>query len=401
MRPSVHLPIGVGTPEGRQRSSRTPLLDRGFYGPQGLSVIPAFLPAPSLWRGLDQKILGSTLQLIAPAPKARLLEALRASDLVISTGGGPFYSNRRGFPGLTFLQSAFHVRLAQALGKKVLFFPQSFGPFASSAARRVVLGLLGHPRTVGVLVRESASLEALRRAAPEPLRSRMSLCPDMALRLEPESPEAADPAVERLPKPRLALSVRDWDFPDRPRGAGRESCLLRYLQAVRAAARNFVLERSGSVVVVPHTRGPGDFEDDRIVSRRVWKWLESDLPAERRLYLDLPDAAPPSRLMDVYSSVEVVLAARTHAAVFALLSGTGAVSVHYQPKGPGILAQLGQGGFSLPMDDLDGSALKDALDRAADRTPEMKKRVAERIAALRLDIETKVGQALERALGRR
>jgi hypothetical protein len=40
-------------------TSRTPDLDRSFFGPLGVEVHPALLPAPSLWRGPGHKLFGS------------------------------------------------------------------------------------------------------------------------------------------------------------------------------------------------------------------------------------------------------------------------------------------------------------------------------------------------------
>jgi colanic acid/amylovoran biosynthesis protein len=331
--------------------------------------------------------------------KLRLIRAIRAADFVVSCGGGPFYSNRRSLPGLTFRQNVLHVRLAQALGKPVLFFPQSFGPFGSPAARRTVGRMLGHPRTAAIMVRESLSLEAVSRLVPASLRSKIEPCPDLAFWLSPEAEPGAI-KLPALPRPWLFLTVRDWDFPEARSAAERGEMRRRYLEAVRKAACRFSLERAGSVIIIPHTRGPGDFEDDRIISRRLHVRLRADIPAERLALLDIPDKASPSDLIALYAQADLLLATRTHAAIFGLLSGRPVVSIHYQPKGLGIMASVGLADRCLPIAGVDPERLGRTLDVAAEQTGGEAGRIAERIAALRSEIAARIGRALAAAEGR-
>lgn len=375
-------------------TSRTPRLDRAFYALLDVSVLEPLVPAPSIWRGAGRKALRGAAHLLNPAPKNRLLHAVRASDFAVSTGGGPFFSNRRSFPGLTFYQNILHVRLAQALGKPVLFFPQSFGPFLSTAARRSVLRLLENPRTARIFVREPFSGEWLLSRLPSRVRGKVEACPDMAFRLDPPRAGTDDACLAGLPRPRLALTVRDWDYPDAATPAERRELKDRYLPAVRDAALEFASRRGGGVAVVAHTRGPGDFENDRLVSRRLWALLGRVLPGERLRYIDLPDDTPPGRFLDLYASADVVLATRMHSALFALLAGTAVVSIHYQPKGPGIMNMLGLGEYSLPISRPDPAALAAALESALERLPGLRALLAERIAGLRTEIEVKIRSAL-------
>ncbi|MBN2199830.1 MAG: polysaccharide pyruvyl transferase family protein [Candidatus Aminicenantes bacterium] len=376
-------------------TSRTPDLDRRHYASLGVSCLSPLIPAPSLWRGAGRKIVRSLIGLFDVPSQARLLNELRTSDFVLSTGGGPFYSNRLTAPGPTFYQNVLHVRLAQALGKPVFFLPQSFGPFGSSAARRSVLRLLDSPRTAAIFVREVESRDVFDSRVPKRVRDKLVLCPDMALWLEPEQPGKEDPALAAVPRPRLVLTVRDWDFPEAGSRAEREALKIRYLLAVRDAAFRFIGRKGGTAVVVPHTRGPGDFEDDRLLSGRLWALLKAGLPEKRRLYLEPPADAPPARFLDLYASADVVLATRTHSAVFALLSGTAVVSIDYQPKGRGIMGMLGLGDWSFPIDRLETEPLAEAVEAVFDRRFETRLRLAARLASLRKEIEAKIRAALK------
>jgi colanic acid/amylovoran biosynthesis protein len=382
-------------------TSRTPDLDRGFFGLLGIAVHPPLLPAPSLWRGAGRKLLGSARHASRIGDKIRLIREIRSSDFVISCGGGPFYSNRRRWPGLTFAQNVFQVRLAQAWGKPVLFFPQSFGPFGSAAARRTVRRLLGHPRTARILVREPISAEALARMLPAAVRARVELCPDMVFGLPPGPLGGVGLGLETMPRPRLALSVRDWDFPEAAGAVDRSRLRESYLESVRAAALRFCRESRGSIAIVPHTRGPGDFEDDRIISRILWQRLQQDLPAGRLALLDLPDEMSPLDLISLYARADLILATRTHAAIFGLLAGRSVVSIHYQPKGLGILGSVGLAARTLPIADCDAASLLRILEEAAGQTTAETARITARIGQLREEIEIRIARTLDEVAGRR
>ncbi len=382
-------------------TSRTPDLDRAFYGRLGVTVLEPLLPALSLWRGFGSKLAGCVRRAADVAGKSRLIREIRSSAFVVSCGGGPFYSNRRRFPGPTFAQNVLHVRLAQALGKPVVFFPQSFGPFASPAAERTVARLLAHPRTARILVREPDSAALLSRILPASARAAVAACPDMVFSLRPERGARGDARLEALPAPRLVLSVRGWDFPEADTRPGKEDLRSRYLDAVSQAAVGFQRERGGSVAVVPHTRGPGDFEDDRIVSRKLASRLGRVLPPGRLAFLDIPDAASPEDMIALYAGADLILATRTHAAVFGLLAGRPIVSIHYQPKGAGLMAALGLESRTLPIAEVDGPHLLRLMDQAARRPASEAVRVAGRIGELGAEIEVRLASVLDEVAPRR
>ncbi|HDL64387.1 MAG TPA: hypothetical protein ENH12_03255 [Proteobacteria bacterium] len=115
-------------------TSRTPRIDRAFYGPLGIKIYPPFIPAPGVFTGIRAKCMGCLKNLVNLPEKYRLLREIKDSDLIISNGGGYFYSYRKTIPGPTFIQYVLHIKLAIFLNKPVILFPQSFGPFSNSIA---------------------------------------------------------------------------------------------------------------------------------------------------------------------------------------------------------------------------------------------------------------------------
>ena len=93
-------------------SSRTPELDKKTFHPLGVKIFPPIIPAPSIYTGKAQKIWKSLRNLINIQSKKALIQEIKQSDLVVSSGGGYFWSHRKFLPGPMFFQNYLHIKLA-------------------------------------------------------------------------------------------------------------------------------------------------------------------------------------------------------------------------------------------------------------------------------------------------
>lgn len=379
-------------------TSRTPELDRRVYGPLGLRVLPPLTPAPSVYSGLAGKIARSTRGLLAWKDKRALWEALRRSDLVISSGGGYFYSSRRHLPGPMFLQNYLHVRAAGLLGRPLVFFPQSFGPLFSAAAARLLKSALGGGSVVKILARESASFGALRRMlAPAGGRNKVALCPDMALDPEGYRGLPADPPADlaALPRPVVAVTLRQWDFPEVRTGGGAKDKRAAYLQAMADACRHVALRRGGSIVVFAQSRGPGIFEDDRIISAAFRARLAGDIPPDRLVAAALPESAAPAAILGLLAQTDLVIATRFHSALFGLVAGVPVISIGYQPKAGGIMNWLKLGRYHLEINRLGTEELIGRTREILDDAAGVRSLVRANVSALQRELRAILRTALE------
>ncbi|MEJ2211311.1 MAG: polysaccharide pyruvyl transferase family protein, partial [Anaerolineae bacterium] len=309
-------------------TSKTPGQDRAFYDPLGVEVLPPFTPALSSYRGRGRKLSEGARTLFAVGDKRRLLRALRQADLVLSCGGGYFYSYRGLLPGTTFWQNVVHAYLAAALHKPLLFLPQSFGPFASSLARRGVRNLLERGSVLHVFAREEISYRLLREMVGPAVQARLSLCPDMAFYLAANGfgPTARDgtPGAER---PTLVMNLRPWAFPEsRDPAARRES----YMQAMLAAAHHFVRHYGGQVVVVPQALGPDPAEDDRAICQEFCRRARCLPAAAHLVHYSEPETSSLTGYLSLLSGAKLLVGTRLHSCILALLGGVPAISIGYQ-----------------------------------------------------------------------
>jgi colanic acid/amylovoran biosynthesis protein len=323
--------------------------------------------------------------------------ALRRCDLAISSGGGYFYSHRRLLPGPTFYQNILHVRAALAMGKPVVFFPQSFGPCLSAAAAGSLSRILRHPGVRAILCREDASREFLRTILPADVFGRsVAICLDAAFLLAGTDPPETPHAAADGSGPLIAVTLRTWT-PTRRRRRGKSGLAPEdaYLQALEDALAEIRARRNASIVVVPHSRGPRPVEDDRPISRRFLKRLRRRLGPERISMLDVADDAEPEALIAFFGRADLVLASRFHSAIFALDGGTPALAIGYQPKARGTLKILGFEHWNFDREGLRGSDLAVEAERIFSAGAGLRAEIAERRERARAAVKAALDRALE------
>jgi|GEM_PF-2124968 len=343
-------------------TSRTHRLDSPLLSAWGVNVIAPIFHAPSGFWGSRRhwgKVIGS---LLFPANAGRFLLTLLRSDIVVSSGGGYMYSYRR-VPGLTIWQNYLQVRIPLFFGKKVISFPQSYGPFPGILPKRLLRNLIFHPDMGPVLVRERNSLRFLidladRGASTDHVR----FCPDMAFHFLPAAQLPPEPAVLALPRPRIALAFRDWSFPQAGDAGARSEMRNRYLDGVVGACRLLHQSHLASFVLLCQTRGPTAAEDDRGIAREVVTRLQLFLPPDRHVFLNQPTVLVPDQIADVLREADILITSRLHASILSLLVGTPAVIVGYQPKCPGVFAELGLEELHIPIESLSAAAVVSRIE---------------------------------------
>jgi colanic acid/amylovoran biosynthesis protein len=388
--PGVHIAL----------TSKTPALDEGFYAPLGVDVLPPLTPALSAYRGARRKLLGGLRSLAAWGDKRRLIQAVRHSDLVLSCGGGYFYSYRRRLPGTTFWQNIIHAQLALSLNKPLVLLPQSFGPFGSSLARMGVKRLLEARGVPRVFAREEISHQLLRRMLDGDQRAKIALCPDMALYLDREAlGHASGGGPLDLPRPVLAMNLREWAFPEMGDPACRRSKRERYLEALCTVACVFTQHHGGSVLVLPQALGPDPSEDDRGICREFCRRVRACAPGGGVVQYREPDTSSLAGYVQLLSQSTLLIGTRLHACLLALLAGTPAISVGYQHKSPGTMELLGLGRFHTDIATVSSEQLLSFVEEIVGHRQGILEEIHRGLGQARTRIEDQVGTLLGALLG--
>ena len=317
----------------RHRSMYEPSLRSGVI--TGLDFIRTLL-----WKLIVKALRVNVRMLIRGRKIAEFLQA----ELVVDFSGDTFGSMGHA---LHLLKHAMELGTACNLGKAVIMYAQSPGPFPG-VLRRLLASLVFHRMAV-VTVRDPVTYTALQKYDPRVTAVRTA-CP--AHLLTPASPSQVRTILrqEHIEPDRgalIGLTLTGWNFASKltssakykPRRTEQE------IAPVFDVAR-FVLEKLGAtLVLVPHvyrTDSAGGFipGPDSKVTQQLYQMI--------RERIDSPKVALVS---GIYSSAEIKgligqfdlhISGRLHAGVAALSQGVPTVFIAYGPKFYGFARLVGQ-----------------------------------------------------------
>jgi colanic acid/amylovoran biosynthesis protein len=375
-------------------TSRTPNTDKKLLDLEGIKTFPSMIPVPSVYQGLWEKIEKSLLNILDFSSKWQVYREIKNCDLALCSGGGYFYSNRRVFPGPMFLQNFLHAKMALVMNKPLVFLPQSFGPIYNRYSEGLLRDLLEDNRTVKIYTREKISFKFLHHLLRErKAKTKVEICPDMAFLAKRDSYERSLPALH-LPRPLMGLTLRKWDFPEIKSAKGKKDKENKYLETLTNVCREYHARWKGSIIIFPQVRGPGEKENDRLISQIFMGKLRKHIPGKHIRFLDFHDVLSPDQMFHVLSQLDLIVSTRFHSALFALICGIPAIAIAYQPKSRGIMEMMNLEHFCLNMSDIDAASLIELLSEILDHDADIKKNIAKEVEIARAAVETKLNESL-------
>jgi colanic acid/amylovoran biosynthesis protein len=325
------------------------------YG-QAASVWNALrlLAAVGLWRWRRRGWLFGK-----PAQR-ELLEAYYTADLVLSCGGGNFYSDRP--LSIALIWSLLTLGFAVALGKRTVMLPQSIGPIVGRLDRWLAGRLFG--RIPVVMVRERASAEFLRESLGLPVAP--LVLPDLAFAMRPQPTGTArhPEAATRLGVTVLNRSAQDSRYRNQ---VAYEEALLQVL--IRLAQQH-----GAAVSIFVQCFGPSLDQDDRPAARRLHqRLLAAGCPAELFDRLQTPQ-----ELQAAFANQTCLIGTRLHTAVLGLSRGVPTVLISYQPKARGTMALMGLEEFCCDIEAITEAELYTMVARILADRDSLAHRIVER-----------------------
>jgi colanic acid/amylovoran biosynthesis protein len=270
---------------------------------------------------------------------AGLRAHMQEADLVIGVGGANLYDDPSVHPvlsGSRLISLGLPVLAAHIAGKRTILLGHTLGPFPRRAGRVLARRLLCNVELA--VVREDFSAPVARDLGIE----RVEVAPDMAFAVSARATALTAGILAALTgsaKRNLGIAIRTH-----PSLNGASS--VRFVSEVELAVRSLYADGLiDGVVIVAHTMGPIEVEDDRNISRELAHNL-ADLPVR---YVD--EDLSPSELSFLYGELGAVLAVRLHAAILALSSGTPVFAISYfSRKTEGVMNQVGLGKYVAEYD---------------------------------------------------
>lgn len=326
-----HFP-GVRFHPPVSRFLRGPRLPAGLFGRDGAVRIrrnAERLLKAEFGRALRATRAGRPARSLLLGPRlAEGLDIYRRADLVVSSGG-------------TYLVEHYDIegRLLEyekdmALGKPLILFTQSMGPFADPSNRARLGRVLDYAALT--LLRDARSLEHARDIAGP--AARLVQLADGAFTLaEPATLAlAALPRGEMTPR-RVAVSVREWrNFAGRSAQEG----MAAYRAAIARATTVLVREFGSTVTFLSTCQGIPEYHfDDAAVATRI----AGELPEDVRAAVEIDQGFhTPEGLLARLAAFDLVIATRMHMAILGLSAGVPVLPIAYEFKTAELFESLGQ-----------------------------------------------------------
>lgn len=253
-------------------------------------------------------------------------------DTLVVKGGGFLHSYGRWSDMYYLYYSLFNIMLAKRLKKKIIFMPNSFGPYYKNREKHFVQSVL---RGCGLIyARESISQNYL-----SALVNDLQMAPDLAFYMPGFI--LHQPCKHDLSQfnNKVAITLRPYRFPESEEDAVQK--YNTYLTAITDTVVYFI-ENGYHPVFVAHTLGPSAHEDDRLAIGEVLKLLsERNINPNQFTYID--DAEMDCyEIARLYAQMMYIVGTRFHSVIFSLTALVPALAISYSGnKTTGIMKDMG------------------------------------------------------------
>lgn len=260
----------------------------------------------------------------------RAYRAVERADLVISTGGTYLVDHYR------FADRALELEIADRLGKPILLWTQSMGPFETDQARSSIERIVRV--TDKAFFRDARSVDSWNAVGGQAERS--SIVPDSAFAML-----ETVPTID-TPRKRALISVREWGH----RGpGGRIVDGEMYASSMRRVA--VVASQQGLAPVAMSTcQGINLYVDDSVYAAQVFSELDVKIDSEFHT---------PEQLLGELADSAFVVTTRMHMAILALMCRVPTLAIAYEFKTLELFSNLGLSRYVISLDDLNEEMIEE------------------------------------------
>ncbi|MCA4776705.1 polysaccharide pyruvyl transferase family protein [Empedobacter stercoris] len=268
------------------------------------------------------------------------------ADAIYVKGGGFIHAYGEKTAPYLMWYFLFYIRLAQRLKKKVIIFPNSFGPFDGFTVKDQVKSVLG--KVDLLYARENVSSDKLGQLLNKNIKVEM----DLGFFLKPGDDDVALSVLKKYNLKEddkiVGITIRPWRFPglNNP-----EELYKKYLDSVEALVKQ-LLEKKYKVVFCNQSIGPNSHEDDRNAIIELTNkfnnpdviWLNENLPCDI--------------LKTIYSKFNFFIGTRFHSIIFSITSLVPSIAIGYGGnKAKGIMGDFNLDEYVVQIQDVNPTQL--------------------------------------------
>ena len=293
-----------------------------------------------------------------PERKARIIRKYMRADLIVSVGGGNLNDN--------YSQALFGRLLgllfAKWLGKKVILYGQSVGPFNKPFYRKLARYVFD--KLDFIILREQGSkdiVDDLGVAKPK-----IAVTTDCAF-----SVKIVGKNVKSQEK-YVTLSIRSWAYNDYDEKLRNEmASFIEWLTLCEGYRVYFLSTCTGFL---------GYHADDRLVGSKIGESLS---PKAKLAYSVVEEDKSVNDLTAFYSGACFHVGMRLHSCIFSFVAGTPFIPIMYEHKTEGLADQMGFQEFLVEGQEVDALRLIDLSKKIIEKNERYRELIAKRKKKIR------------------
>jgi len=274
------------------------------------------------------------------AEKVASFESLRTSDGVVVKGGGFIHTYGHLQDPYYLWFNLYYAILAIRLRKKVIIFPNSFGPVQGRINQMIVRTIVN--RCTLVYTRESRSLNCLKQIGCKKVKASH----DLAYYASTDIVHLKTIDIPESKKQKIGITVRPYRFPE---SLNPVQSYERYISSI---AEFCDMVKNYKIYFIVQVQGPSAHENDRVaISDVINKCNREDIEI-----IDGPYNY--NDLIFVYSKMDYLIGTRFHSVVFSQLSGVPSLAIAYGGnKSQGIMQEIDLSEFVIDINNISGGEI--------------------------------------------
>lgn len=328
-----------------------------------------------LW-ALIYRLFKINFSIILTRKIRRISKEFRSSDLIVAIGGGYIRSKPGIMETINLLIVLHPIFLALILGKRIILYSQSIGPFATGFQKFVTRLALNRVKLI--MAREDHTLDALNELN---IKKEIILRTiDVGFLFEEKSnlslhevmgKEAVDGKIL------VGITVRKWLSLEKQKHF--ESEIAKFVDLI--TKDNKIL-----VVFIPQVSSSLHNDDDRDVASRILAQIDN-----KDQVVNLTGIYTHHEIKSFYKSLDFIVGTRFHSVIFSLTSFVPAIAIEYEYKTSGIMKDLGLSKWVIKMEDVTAENLFERFEKLIIESDKYKE-----FLHLRLPIYKKDGEKIIR-----
>jgi colanic acid/amylovoran biosynthesis protein len=268
------------------------------------------------------------------------LKTINEANWVGDIRGGDSFSDIYGLSG--FLMGSIPDAIVFLMKNRLVYLPQTYGPYRSPISKIVAKRLLSRSETI--LTRDKEGMDVVKELLRDcPQKIKIQFCPDVAFSMEgvvPNKPAIEPPIHLNLAgNPLVGFNISGLLYNG---GFNRKNMFglkFDYRNFVHVLTERILKTTKGRLLLVPHTFAPeGHIESDPDACREVWEKFKEQYPDRIHLVKNEYDQC---EIKGIIGMCDFFIGSRMHACIAALSQCIPTVGVAYSPKFKGVFQSIG------------------------------------------------------------